>query len=97
MPVVAGDRGLAGVDAVIDKDLAAQRLATAVGADALVLVTDSDDGDARLRHAAAARDRTSDASTRPASTSPTASSPTAAWGRRSAPRCGSSTRAAASR
>ncbi len=41
-PVAAGGYRLAGVDAVIDKDLAAALLATAVGATALVLVTDVD-------------------------------------------------------
>ena len=40
IPVVAGDRGLEGIDAVIDKDFTAQRLAASVNADALVLVTD---------------------------------------------------------
>jgi carbamate kinase len=41
IPVIAGDRGLEGIDAVIDKDLTAQRLAASVNADALVLVTDT--------------------------------------------------------
>jgi carbamate kinase len=40
VPVVAEGTGWRGVDAVIDKDLAAQLLATALGAEALVLVTD---------------------------------------------------------
>lgn len=40
VPVVEDGPALCGVDAVIDKDLAAQRLATSLGADALVLVTD---------------------------------------------------------
>jgi carbamate kinase len=41
IPVVRGDDGaLRGVEAVIDKDLSAERLASAVGADALVLLTD---------------------------------------------------------
>jgi carbamate kinase len=40
IPVAADGDRLAGVDAVIDKDLAAALLATAVGAKALVLVTD---------------------------------------------------------
>ena len=40
IPVVAEGGAFRGVDAVIDKDLAAQRLANALGADALVLVTD---------------------------------------------------------
>jgi len=40
VPVVTDGRGYRGVDAVIDKDLAAQRLASALRADALVLVTD---------------------------------------------------------
>lgn len=39
IPVVQGEQGLAGVDAVVDKDYAAQVLATSLGADALVLVT----------------------------------------------------------
>jgi carbamate kinase len=42
IPVAADGERLAGVDAVIDKDLAAALLATAVGAQALVLVTDVD-------------------------------------------------------
>jgi carbamate kinase len=40
VPVVADGTAYRGVDAVIDKDIAAQRLATALGAEALVLVTD---------------------------------------------------------
>lgn len=40
VPVVRAETGFRGVEAVIDKDLAAQRLATALGAEALVLVTD---------------------------------------------------------
>jgi carbamate kinase len=39
IPVVREGAGIRGVDAVIDKDLAAQRLASAVGADLLVLLT----------------------------------------------------------
>lgn len=39
VPVVIDGAGYRGVDAVIDKDIAAQRLATALGAEALVLVT----------------------------------------------------------
>jgi carbamate kinase len=42
VPVAADGHRLAGVDAVIDKDLAAALLASAVGAQALVLVTDVD-------------------------------------------------------
>ncbi|MDN5916675.1 MAG: carbamate kinase [Pseudonocardia sp.] len=42
IPVVAGDRGLEGIDAVIDKDFTAQRLATSVNAEALVLITDTE-------------------------------------------------------
>lgn len=42
VPVVSQGRGYRGVDAVIDKDLAAQQLAQALGAEALVLVTDVD-------------------------------------------------------
>jgi carbamate kinase len=42
IPVAADADHLSGVDAVIDKDLAAALLATAVGAQALVLVTDVD-------------------------------------------------------
>jgi carbamate kinase len=41
IPVMAGDHGLEGIDAVIDKDFTAQRLAASVNADALVLVTDT--------------------------------------------------------
>src|SRR3954454_20076642 len=41
IPVMAGDHGLEGIDAVIDKDFTAQRLAVSVTADALVLVTDT--------------------------------------------------------
>jgi carbamate kinase len=40
VPVVADGAGYRGVEAVIDKDLAAARLASALGAQALVLVTD---------------------------------------------------------
>ncbi len=40
VPVIRDGAGYRGVDAVIDKDLAAQRLASALHADALVLVTD---------------------------------------------------------
>jgi carbamate kinase len=39
IPVVARDGRLAGIDAVIDKDRCAAELATATGADLLVLVT----------------------------------------------------------
>ena len=39
VPVVADDGGLRGVEAVIDKDYVAQKLATELGAEALVLVT----------------------------------------------------------
>jgi carbamate kinase len=40
VPVVADGTGYRGVEAVIDKDLAAQRLANALDAEALVLITD---------------------------------------------------------
>jgi carbamate kinase len=40
VPVVEDGSAYRGVDAVVDKDLAAQRLATQLGAEALVLVTD---------------------------------------------------------
>lgn len=40
VPVVASGTGYRGVEAVIDKDLAAQRLATELGARALLMVTD---------------------------------------------------------
>jgi carbamate kinase len=40
VPVVRDGPGYRGVDAVIDKDLAAQQLASALGAEALVLITD---------------------------------------------------------
>jgi len=39
IPVVASEDGYAGVDAVVDKDYAAQQLASSLGADTLVLVT----------------------------------------------------------
>lgn len=39
VPVVVDPPGWAGVEAVVDKDLAAERLATAVGADVLAIVT----------------------------------------------------------
>lgn len=40
IPVAETDEGLVGVEAVIDKDLAAQRLATDIGAEILALLTD---------------------------------------------------------
>lgn len=40
VPVVETPRGLEGVEAVIDKDLASERLATALGADTLLILTD---------------------------------------------------------
>lgn len=54
VPVVRDGPGYRGVDAVIDKDLAAQRLASELGAEALVLITDvshvmCDYGTARAR------------------------------------------------
>jgi carbamate kinase len=42
IPVARQGAGIRGVDAVIDKDLSAQRLASAVGADVLVLLTGVD-------------------------------------------------------
>lgn len=42
IPVIETAEGLQGVEAVIDKDLAAQRLATDVGADVLLILTDVD-------------------------------------------------------
>ncbi|HXF74063.1 MAG TPA: carbamate kinase [Actinomycetota bacterium] len=42
IPVVRRGRRLEGVDAVIDKDLAAERLASAIGADTLLLLTGVD-------------------------------------------------------
>lgn len=42
VPVVVEGRGYRGIDAVIDKDLAAQQLAQSLEAEALVLVTDVD-------------------------------------------------------
>ncbi|MBW7981763.1 carbamate kinase [Enterobacillus tribolii] len=41
-PVVAQENGYCGVEAVIDKDLAASRLAQALNADALMILTDAD-------------------------------------------------------
>ncbi|HZZ45807.1 MAG TPA: carbamate kinase [Pseudonocardia sp.] len=40
VPVIEDSEGYRGIEAVIDKDLAAQRLATTLRADALVLITD---------------------------------------------------------
>ncbi len=40
IPVVNKGDGLEGVDAVIDKDLAAERLATSIGAEKLIILTD---------------------------------------------------------
>lgn len=40
VPVVEDGRGFHGVDGVVDKDLTARLIATALGADALVLITD---------------------------------------------------------
>jgi carbamate kinase len=42
IPVARVGAGIRGVDAVIDKDLSAQRLASAVGADTLILLTEVD-------------------------------------------------------
>jgi carbamate kinase len=39
IPVVAAEDGYVGVDAVVDKDYAAEQLATSIGADTLILVT----------------------------------------------------------
>lgn len=40
IPVVKGDKGLEGIEAVIDKDLASQCLANSVRADVLIMITD---------------------------------------------------------
>jgi carbamate kinase len=42
IPVVSSDDGLEGIEAVVDKDLAGQRLATAVRADIFLILTDID-------------------------------------------------------
>ncbi len=42
IPVVRTEQGLVGVEAVIDKDLAAERLATSTGASRLAIMTDVD-------------------------------------------------------
>ncbi|MBE1495766.1 carbamate kinase [Amycolatopsis lexingtonensis] len=42
IPVIAGESGLRGVEAVVDKDLTAALLGQAIGADALLLLTDVD-------------------------------------------------------
>ncbi len=42
VPVVSHNKGLEGIEAVVDKDLAGQRLATAVGADTFLILTDID-------------------------------------------------------
>lgn len=42
IPVAPGENGLAGIEAVIDKDHASALLATGIGADALLLLTDID-------------------------------------------------------
>jgi len=42
IPVVSHNKGLEGIEAVVDKDLAGQRLATAVGADTFLILTDID-------------------------------------------------------
>lgn len=42
IPVVRGTAGLVGVEAVVDKDMAGQLLASAVGADAFLLLTEVD-------------------------------------------------------
>ncbi|MCK4496909.1 MAG: carbamate kinase, partial [Candidatus Aenigmarchaeota archaeon] len=42
VPVVRKPKGLEGVEAVIDKDLASERLATEIGADTLLILTDVD-------------------------------------------------------
>ena len=39
IPIVETDAGFVGVDAVVDKDYAAEQLATSIGADTLILVT----------------------------------------------------------
>lgn len=42
IPVIRRDKGLAGVEAVIDKDLSAERLASALGAETLMILTGVD-------------------------------------------------------
>ncbi|MFQ5951360.1 MAG: carbamate kinase [Candidatus Geothermarchaeales archaeon] len=42
VPIVSVDEGLRGIEAVVDKDLAGQHLATAVEADTLLILTDID-------------------------------------------------------
>lgn len=42
VPVVASDAGLSGVEAVVDKDLTAALIATSIGAEGLVILTDVD-------------------------------------------------------
>ena len=53
VPVIRDEHGrLAGVEAVVDKDLTASMLAEALDCDALLILTDVPRVDARLRHAA---------------------------------------------
>jgi len=42
IPVIGADEGIKGVEAVIDKDLAGERLASLVGADKFIILTDID-------------------------------------------------------
>ncbi len=77
------------VDAVIDKDLAAARVAAGLGAQALLLITAVDEVYVDFGTPRARAMRVMDTRWR-SSTWPRASSRRAAWGRRSGPRCRSS-------
>ena len=95
IPVVREDGALRGVEAVIDKDLAAALLARTVGADVLVIATDVTHAVLGFGTPEAEPLGTVDRSPRCASSPPRATSPAARWARRSRRPAGSSSTAAA--
>ena len=95
IPVVRRDDGtLAGVEAVIDKDLGAALLARSITVDVLVIATDVPARRAALRHPRGRRPSVASRSGRCARSPPRATSPAARWAPRSTPPAASSSRAA---